>query len=562
MILVKRKNSIKRIVIPLIVTILFGFLWFYITIPPINLRSPEFYSFLLALVIAFVVTRLIVTFSVRGIKDKVVGFGERHRSGNSQETVGEGLWKKRWFKITIWVVAIVILAALAIWLSSSEITNAKRYQQQLEVVDGDFQEDIAELPLSQIPIVDKDTAIRLGDRKLGEVVELTSQFEVSSLYSQINFNDAPTRVSPLVYADPIKWLTNQSQGIPYYISIDMATQETELVELKEPMKYGTCEYFNRNLMRHVRFKYPTLLFETPVFEVDDDQNPYWVVPVYSYEIGVIGGKDITGIVLVDAVSGDTIHYDIEDVPQWIDQVYPAYLLNIQANNWGKYTNGFLNSIIGQKNVVKTTEGYNYLALDDDLWMYTGVTSVTADQSNIGFILCNMRTKETKYYQINGADEQSAMESAEGKVQEKAYTATFPILINVAEQPTYFVSLKDAAGLVKSYAFVSVEDYQIVGVGDTLQSAQESYVDQLRSSGKEAETTTETSEISGTISELASAVKDGYTYYYFKLEGLDALYVASISINDGLPMVKAGDQISLSYREDSSGYRQVSQLEIP
>ena len=553
-------KKVKKIVIPLLVSIVLGFVWFYITIPAINLKSSSFYSFLLFLIVVFIVTRLIITFSIRGIRDKVTDFKDQHQSGGEKVFADMKPSSKKKLKIATWIVVILLVGAGIIWLTSSEITNAKKYQQQLTVNTRDFQEDVAEIPISQIPIVDKDTAVRLGDRKLGEVVELTSQFEVSPLYSQINMNNAPTRVSPLVYADPIKWLTNQSEGIPYYIQIDMATQDTQLVELESPMKYSPCEYFNRRLERHVRFAYPTLMFEDPTFEVDDDGNPYWVVPYYDYEIGIIGGKDIVGIVLVDAVSGEMTRYAVEDVPQWIDQVYPDDLLNIQANNWGKYTNGFINSIIGQKNVIKTTDGYNHLALDDDLWMYTGLSSVTADQSNIGFLLVNKRTKETRYYQINGADESSAMSSAEGKVQEKEYVATFPILINVAEQPTYFVSLKDAAGLVKEFAFVSVENYQTVGVGDTLSSAQDSYIKQLKSSGQATES--ETTSVSGVISQITSAVKEGNTYYYFTLDGKpEEVYVASIELSDGLPMLKQGDTVALDFQEDAFHYRQVTTIEI-
>ena len=324
------------------------------------------------------------------------------------------------------------------------------------------------------------------------------------------------------------------------------------------MKYGTCEYFNRNLERHIRFHYPTLMFEDPVFEIDDDGNPYWVVPTYDYKIGVLGGRDITGIVLVDAVSGETQRYKINEVPQWIDNVYPAHLIITQANNWGKYTNGFFNSVIGQRNVIRTTEGYNYLALDDDIWLYTGLTSVTSDKSNIGFILTNLRTKETRNYQINGAEENSAMDSAEGKVQEKKYQATFPILINVADQPTYFVSLKDDAGLVKQFAFVSVENYQVVGVGDTLQTAQESYIRQLKSIGKETEGVQ--NEQSGAVTEITSAVKDGNTNYYFRLDTGEEIYVASVQLSDQLPLLKVGDKVKISFTPDAKGMNQVSSFE--
>lgn len=544
---------VKKVWLPLLTTIVFGGIWFYFAIPAINPKHASFWSFLIALVVVFILSRLVFTFSLKGIVKKV----QKGTTTSADGTVIE-FKQKKGFKIAVWAVAVLLLAGIVIWLSSSELFNAKKYQQQLPVHTASFQDDIAEMPISQIPIVDKDVAQRLGNRKLGEVVELTSQFEVSTMYSQINYKNVPTRVSPLQYADLIKWFTNQSEGIPYYVTIDMATQETQLVKLEKPMKYGTCEYFNRNLERHIRFHYPTLMFEDPVFEIDDDGNPYWVVPTYDYKIGVLGGRDITGIVLVDAVSGETQRYKINEVPQWIDNVYPAHLIITQANNWGKYTNGFFNSVIGQRNVIRTTEGYNYLALDDDIWLYTGLTSVTSDKSNIGFILTNLRTKETRNYQINGAEENSAMDSAEGKVQEKKYQATFPILINVADQPTYFVSLKDDAGLVKQFAFVSVENYQVVGVGDTLQTAQESYIRQLKSIGKETEGVQ--NEQSGAVTEITSAVKDGNTNYYFRLDTGEEIYVASVQLSDQLPLLKVGDKVKISFTPDAKGMNQVSSFE--
>lgn len=558
-----QKHWMRKIILPIVITLVFAAVWFYITIPAINIKSSDFWTYVIIVVAVF--------FGVRYLLCKNLPKKKRKESQETTEVkIGGQVIKvntskkrfKRYLRIGGVVLGVAVVIVGAIWISSSEIFNAGDYHDQLSVETGNFQEDIAELPLSQIPVVDKEMAIKLGNRKLGEVVSLVSQFEISNMYTQINYQNSPTRVSPLEYSDIIKWFTNQSQGVPYYIKINMATQQTDLVELDQPMKYGDYEHFNRNLYRHIRFAYPTAMLDDAVFEIDESGAPFWVVPIYDFEIGFLGGRDITGIVLVDAVTGEMTHYDIDDVPQWIDNAYPADLLNIQADNWGKYSNGWFNSIFGQRDVITTTPGYTSLALNDDLWMYTGLTSVTGDQSNIGFILVNMRTKETKYYQINGADEESAMRSAEGKVQEKKYAATFPILINVSNYPTYFLSLKDEAGLIKQYAFVSVENYQIVGVGDSISAAQDSYVKQMQSSGANAANTSETIEVSGTIGTLASAVKDGNTNYYFTLTDNPSItYVASIEKSDELPMLTPGRSVSMTYTATDSNIRYVSTIDI-
>ncbi len=362
----------------------------------------------------------------------------------------------------------LILIVIGIWavgaLLSSPIVNAGKYQKLMAVENGEFSKDIEELSFDQIPLLDKDSAEILGNRKMGSMVDMVSQFEVDELYSQINYQDRPVRVSPLKYADLIKWFTNRKEGIPAYIKIDMATQNTELVKLDEGMKYTTSDYFNRNIYRHLRFAYPTYIFNELSFEVDEEGVPYWICPVRKYNIGLFGGATVERVVLCNAITGEMEDYKIEDVPQWIDRAYSADLLISLYDYYGTLKHGFLNSVLGQKDCLETTDGYNYLAVDDDVWVYTGVTSITGDQSNVGFVLMNQRTMETKFYEIEGATETSAMSSAEGQVQNLKYSATFPLLLNLSGEPTYFIALKDDAGLVKKYAMVNVQKYQIVAIG--------------------------------------------------------------------------------------------------
>ena len=233
-----------------------------------------------------------------------------------------------------------------------------------------------------------------------------------------------------------------------------------------------------NIHRYIRFCYPTRMFETVSFEIDDDGNPYWVAPTIAYRIGWWNGKDIDGAILVNAETGESKWYAKADVPQWIDQLYDSNLIMEQLDDNGRFQNGYLNSIFGQRGVRRTTYGYNYLAIDDDVWLYTGMSSVTSDESNIGFVLVNLRTKETKFYTVPGATELAAMDSARGQVQHLNYSATFPLLLNISGRPAYFISLKDAAGLVKMYAFVDVAQYQIVGTGQTIDEAKRNYRETL------------------------------------------------------------------------------------
>ncbi|WP_249030495.1 CvpA family protein [Tannockella kyphosi] len=505
--------------------LIFAMIAEYFMLIPITLQSPQFVFNLILLLVAFVF--LNITFC----------------KGTELLT-----------KITVGVIATLGFYLVVGNIISLPIFHASDYQEQLYLdYDADFYEDNQTISYESIPVVDRDSATVLGDRKMGEIVDYVSQFEVSDDYNQINYMDTPYRVTPLEYADLIKWYTNKDEGLPAYITVDMVSQESSVVVLEEGMKYSESDLFGRNIYRYLRVNYPTLMFEDLMFEINEDGIPYYIAPVYEYEIGIFGGEDIVGAVLVNAVTGENQYYELMDVPTWVDNVYPTDLVATQLDNWGKYASGYLNAIFTQKGVLQQTDGYNYIALDGDVYYYTGLTSVSDDASNVGFALINMRTKEAKYYDISGAEEYSAMSSAEGQVQHLGYSATFPILVNAGGVPTYFLSLKDDAGLVKQYAFVSVENYQIVATGESVASAEAAYYQLLIDNGKNVEEEYELVELTGTIASLNEAVVSGNSTYYFTIEGSDTIYIADISLSDYLPLVKVGDVVCFEFVEsdDSS-----------
>ena len=519
----KKRSKFAIVVILLAIAAIY----YYVSIPAVNIHSAQTWFFVMTL---FVV--LIIYYAVRKRVTRVeLGTNKILRS-----MIG-----------LLVVFGIVYLAGSVL---SSPIINAKKYQKLMKVETGEFSKDVKELSYDRIPLLDKDTAALLGDRKMGSMVDMVSQFEVDELYSQINYQDQPVRVSPLKYASVIKWFTNMREGIPAYIKIDMATQNTELVKLSEGMKYTTSDHFNRNIYRHLRFNYPTYIFNDLSFEIDEDGVPYWICPVKKYNIGLFGGTTIGRVVLCNAITGETKDYAVEDVPQWVDRVYSADLLVELYNYHGTLKHGFFNSVLGQKDCLNTTDGYNYLAIDDDVWVYTGVTSITGDQSNVGFVLMNQRTMETKFYEIEGATESSAMSSAEGQVQNLHYTATFPLLLNISGEPTYFIALKDDAGLVKKYAMVNVQKYQIVAIGDTVSECEESYTNLMYKNGikTEAEDTRSVETLTAKITKIAQGVIDGDSHYYIMLEGSDEIF--DVSVVDFIDIIRfnVGDEVTVEYKK--------------
>lgn len=533
------KKALVILAILLIVVLLVAYWWFH---PPINIHSTDTWLF----VAVFVLLPLFVLWRAKS---------RTYETGNSK--VDPSRTKAKAFKIASWVPVVIALVGVLGAVASLSIFpgNAAKYANVLQTQDADFTQDIQQVDYSEIPIIDRDSAALLGNRAMGNIPEYVSQFEIAGTYSQINYQGTPVRVSPLGYADLFKWLTNRAEGIPAYALVDMTTQDAQIVKLGDrAIFYSRSEPLARNIDRYVQLKYPFYMFDEKSFEIDEDGQPWWICPVQTRTIGLFGGTTIDRVVMVNATTGECTDLAIDDVPQWVDRAYPAELL-IQQYNWsGKYQDGWLNSWLGQKNVVQTTPGtdgnvgYNYIAKDDDVWVYTGVTSATADNSIVGFVLVNQRTAESHYYPVAGATEESAMQSAEGAVQNLRYSATFPILINVSEQPTYFMALKDNAGTVKKFAMVDIQHYQNVATGDTVAETQKSYQAMLATSGALSTDAAEANmeEATGVIRSMTQAVMDGNSHFYVTLDGVDGIFDFAIPGQLGIVGYKEGDTITFKY----------------
>lgn len=551
-----------RVVASLLVSIVVAGVAYYFMLPALNFKAFELYIY-----IAVIIMSYIAAFGV---------FSKAYFRPEYME------YAKNKVKIPIILIGVLAAVVAVGSLVGAEVFRAKDYANIIDVKEGNFAEEVSEIDFSSVPRLDKDSSNMIATRALGELSDYVSQFVVNSYYStQINYKGTPVRVQSLDYGDIFKWLKNTKEGIPAYIIVDMTTQKAETVRLPEGMKYSPAEHFNEYLLRHVRFKYPSLILGDPSFEIDETGRPFWIVPVLDKTIGLFGGTDVIGAVIVDSINGDTTlvstsldkntklptdKFVTDKEFQWLDQVYSATIVNQQYNYYGKYNNGFWNSIIGQENVKVTSSGYNYLALNDDVYMYTGVTSISSDQSIIGFVLINQRTKEAVYYQQAGALEETARTSAQGKVQEKGYIATFPILLNVSGEPTYFMALKDSSQLVKMYAMVNVEQSTIVGVGASLAECTENYAAELKSNGVNVEVdvdsmgdeTTpdtpqeETVEITGAVAEIRSVITGGETYFYIRLADGNTFYKVAVKNAEKIVILNVGDAITFVIDKAATG----------
>ncbi|MBQ7548116.1 MAG: CvpA family protein [Clostridia bacterium] len=541
-----------KIAINLILSVVFGLILYYFMLPVFNFKSVTMYLFF-GLIAAFYC-------------------GINYITSGALRTPDYAPYAKKSSLVPKIIIGVLLAVLVIGYIISSVFFRASSYAKIIDVNTGDFSSEVTETDFNSVPRIDESTTAVMAERALSNLsnLGLVSQFTVQPNYYQINYKNVPVRVASLQYSNIIKWLTNQKNGLPAYVIIDTTTQNSQLVEVEGGIKYSTADHFAHYVKRHVRFKYPTYILDEPTFEIDESGHPYWIFAKLDKTIGLFGGTDVIGAIIVDGVNGECNEYSIEDIRtkpelEWIDRVYSANLLIEQFNYYGRYQGGFWNSILGQKNTYSTTEGYSYLAMNDDVYMYTGVTSLTNDESLTGFALVNQRTKEAKYYVISGAKETSAQSSAEGLVQQYEYISSFPLLLNVDGVPTYFMSLKDSSDLVKGYAMINVGQYSIGANGATLTECIDKYVSELAKNNIKVkvdtddidETTTPSSDakteaktVTGVITDIRTAVIGGESYYYIKLDSSDSYYSVAASKAESVILVNKGDSVTFTITADS------------
>lgn len=574
-VIIPPEKKVLKIIIAIILTLVGGVVAYYFMLPALNFKSLDFYYFIAVIIAIYVVSTFIL--SKAFIKPEYIPYVK----------------KRATIPVIIGLVFALVLGVG--YLTSCELFRAKAYSEIIDVKTENFGENDKSITtitslkdFSAVPMIDKEVAENLANKKLGELSEYVSQFVIDSAYStQINYKGNPYRIFPLKYGDVFKWFNNTRDGLPAYIAVNMYTQEANTVILKDEglnnIKVSTNEYFNEKLNRVLRFNFPSYMFGTPSLEIDESGKPWWVCEVVDKTVGLIGGTDVIGVVLVDASDKNNIkEFSLEEIRtnkdiQWIDQIYSDDLLVKQYNYFGKYNGGFINAYIGQSGVVSTTEGSSYIASGDDVWLYTGVTSVTSDDSIVGFAIINQRTKEAVFQRIAGTTESGAQKSAESIVSDKGWKATFPVLLNIDGEATYFMALKDNS-VVKSFAMVSVERVQDAvrsedDANPDIEACLKAYVNKVKSSaglvlnidynavlpdsisGGEATNNGDTTNnaestiasVTGVITDIRTAVENGNSVYYIALDGKAVYYSMSAVTDNNVVILNVGDEVTINYK---------------
>lgn len=538
-----KKVALKLLLSALMTAVISGIVY-YMMLPAINIHSSDTYVFFAIVIGVFMASFYVLSGAMKSVKYK-------------QYVVSKG-------KYPLILIGIIIIVVIIGSVVGATVFRAKSYSKLMTVKSSDFNTDFEELSFNEVPRLDASATKTLADNKLNELSQYVSQFLVSNVTYQINYKGKPIRVAPLQYGDFFKWFNNTKNGLPAYMIIDMVSQEVSVIELKDGMKYSPSELFNHKLERHLRFQFPTAILDNSTFEIDENGHPYWITASLTKKIGLFGGTDAIGAILTDAVTGESTFYKIGDVPNWVDKVYSDALIIEQYNYYGRFQKGFINSFIGQKDVRVSSEGNGYIAMNDDVWLYTGVTSVTSDASNVGFILTNQRTKETRYYEIGGSTENGAMMSAEGAVQNFGYKASFPILLNVSNEPTYYMPLKDSANIVKQYAMVNLKQRTVFGIGATPEECAKNYSaslvgNNIATEKPESSGGNKNIVLTGVIEEIRSAVKDGNTFYYFKVQG--KYYSISASQSAQSVIMSVGDNVTVEYKDSAEAIISAVKIEF-
>lgn len=530
----KSLKIIKLFLYPIVI----GLYW-YLNLPTLVLSDNSTYANLMILfiILAFIEVLFILLENIINKSSNFVHFTDLD---NLSELLNYNKLVTSF--LTLFIISLLATVSIAIYDSpafhSSSIKNLIKQEKKKSF------KDLSETNFNTIPVMSRDTAKKLTERYLGSIKK-ASEFKVSDDYTQINYKGRPVRVSPLMYTSVFSWFNNHKEGITQYIMVDMISQDVKIVNLKNHIHYSKTEYFNHDINRHLKLKYPLLKFNDPSFELDDEGNAYYVATTYKNKI--FGSYLMpNGVILVNASTGEMTRYkDLNDVPNWVDRIYPEYYMQNYINLQNSLVHGFINSLTSKRDVTKLSPGYNYLTINNDMYLYSGITTLSSPDSNLGFVLINLRNGSVTQYKLASATETSAQSSAESEISEKHYSASFPSLIKINNKAGYLLSLTDN-DVIKKYAIVDAVSYQKVYVADSIQGAVDLFINAntVNKSNKE---------LSMTISDIKTVTIKGYTYYMFKNTTDGEIYKASIELNDKLAYIQDNQQITGKLKSNSNEF---------
>ena len=468
-------------------------------------------------------------------------------------------YERTWLsKVGISSIVLGTLGIIILPILSSVIFRSNDYRELIgNVEEKTFSNDVSPIDPSRMVLIDYEVAAKLGDKRLvSEDMSLGSVVTIGK-YTHQKVKDDLYYVAPLNHTSYWKWRKSKD-GTPGYIMVNAHNQK-DVRLVKEVngkpirLKYQEGGCFGDYITRHIYKKYKSYGQYEYEFELDDEMNPWYVVPLYDKKIGY-GGNDVVKVLLVNPETGKIDEYEIEDVPSWVDRVYPKDIVSKQFDHWGKWVHGWPN--MSGKDQMILSQGTQIVYGDDGkCYLFSGVTSVGGDNASIGFILTDSRTKKTTLFKSGGAIESAAQASAQGKVQEKGYVASWPRPYNINGVWTYVMALKDQEGLIKSIALVSYTNYEVVGIGENIMDAIRNYKAALNSKGDIVAPISDDKKSfhSGKINRFGTDTKDGQFYYYIVFDEMpNVLFIGTSALSNEIPVSQIGDSLKISYQAGNEG----------
>jgi len=461
------------------------------------------------------------------------------------------------------LILLLIYSTVLPTITSWPLLRTSAYRNLIGTVEigENLSTHMAPISMEKVRVVDQSLANILGDKVLGAQPALGSQVRLGTFNIQKVKNDLYW-VAPLLHSGFFKWNKN-SEGTNGYVMVNASNErDVKLVQeiggKKVLIKYQSEAYFNDYLERHLYLSgFYNVGLTDYSFEIDDDGIPYWVITKYKKTIGFYG-EDATGVIVVNTETGKCNEYSIANTPAWIDRIQPDAFIENQLNDWGNFVKGYWN--FSNENKLQISQEVTLVYGEDNKsYWYTGLTSVGADEATVGFVLVDTRTKKAIWYKQSGATEFAAQKSARGKVQEKRFSASTPIPYNINNIPTYMMTLKDDGGLVKMFAMVAIEDYTIVGVGNTLTETLMAYKNAYNMAGNKINPKSKTKKqvLNSVVMRINSDIKNGNSFYYFTVEGKENIFIGSSQISNELPVTAVGDSIVISFDDDTQGLIDIS-----
>ena len=467
------------------------------------------------------------------------------------------------------IKGVLVLAGLVVgvYFLSAFLFNA---DEKYESADMKTKTEIQAFDETETPASVPPQFARNKMKKAFGQVPNTSYYELGNLQIQ-KVNGDYVYIAPVEFSDFWKWV--KGDKTPGYFILSATDSTANPKFMKQEMKYTPSSYLNENIERHIRMKYPKKIFYGDVqLEVNDEGKPFYI-RTYGTFISARNGFDAEGVVLVDALTGDTKAYPIKDIPAFIDGAISPETVSLQNSYFGNFVKGFWNSKFGKSDVkLPSDEGTEanvtpVFNKDGDMYYFTDFTSPKEGvDSMLGYSMTNARTGEATYYTGNleesYMDSQGALQIIQKRFIEKKWDGKMPVLYNFYGEASWLTPVLDSNGFLQNYFIVSAANPEIAVYADTPNQALKMYKTALQkgSGSLNNNSKAEEKQDSGKVVRVYKEKSGDYTVVSFLLEN-GKNYIVSSEISPLAIYLRENDTVKITYSDTEEEFLPVKDLTI-